>query len=382
MISKLMGNIALVTFSLFVCLFVLEFVVFRVVFEPSDLPILQQRHDGVLKYEPKQSGTYRIKGEISAEYSYNEDGWNSAHERYSLEKTKYRVAIVGDSFVDAIQVNYRDSLAEQLELLFSDDTVEVYRFGLSGAPLSQYTYMIEHEVMRYSPDLIVVVLVHNDFGQSLGGVTGEYTRSMLTYRIAKTGEIIEDPPERYRRGVISRLKQSALFRYLVVRQQHRELRPFFAQFLQRKEKTNVTIDSNLPRVQSNVEVSELSSPVNYLVAEHSFKKIASLASHESSKVLFLMDAARRETEAAGGTPDHTKLSALNVNQEIAKAAESANVDFLDLQSAVELDFIRNKEPFQFRLDSHWNEHMHKLVARSIYEWMCARPDYLERDLCA
>ncbi len=46
--------------------------------------------------------------------------------------------------------------------------VEVYRFAISGAPMSQYLYMMECEITAYQPDWIVVILIHNDFDESFG----------------------------------------------------------------------------------------------------------------------------------------------------------------------------------------------------------------------
>jgi hypothetical protein len=63
-----------------------------------------------------------------------------------------RVAVIGDSYVEAFQVPHYASLAEQLEALLGEDRTEVYRFGISGAPLSQYLYMFETEVAAYNPE--------------------------------------------------------------------------------------------------------------------------------------------------------------------------------------------------------------------------------------
>jgi hypothetical protein len=43
-----------------------------------------------------------------------------------------RVAVIGDSYVEAFQVPHYASLAEQLEALLGEDRTEVYRFGISG----------------------------------------------------------------------------------------------------------------------------------------------------------------------------------------------------------------------------------------------------------
>ena len=51
---------------------------------------------------------YRIKNAIRANYKINANGWNSGYDRYEPKKTKgkYRIAVVGDSYVEAFQVDY------------------------------------------------------------------------------------------------------------------------------------------------------------------------------------------------------------------------------------------------------------------------------------
>lgn len=48
-----------------------------------------------------------------------------------------RIAMVGDSYVNSLHVDYDSSFGERLETEVTEagDPVEVYRFGISGAPL-------------------------------------------------------------------------------------------------------------------------------------------------------------------------------------------------------------------------------------------------------
>lgn len=121
---------------LFLCL-LLETVVFKFIFPATDMPE-PEFIDGVIKYKSNQQGVYRVKDEINARYRINANGWNSRYEKYVIKNTqeKYRIAVIGDSFVEALQVDYDSSLAEQLENKLGNDSFQVYRFGISGAPMS------------------------------------------------------------------------------------------------------------------------------------------------------------------------------------------------------------------------------------------------------
>jgi hypothetical protein len=72
-------------------------------------------------------------------WSINNEGWNSTVD-FERSKHKLRIAIIGDSYVEALQVNVEDSITGQLRNLVSPH-FDVYGFGISGASLSQYLQM-------------------------------------------------------------------------------------------------------------------------------------------------------------------------------------------------------------------------------------------------
>src|SRR5262249_45544467 len=175
-------NTAVVIASVAIFLLVCEFVVFRFVLLASDVPANDFVND-LVRYKPNQTGIWRVRNEIAAPYSINAQGWNSGIGDYALERKPgvMRIAVVGDSYVEAQQVAYDRSVGERLaaKLARADRPVEAYRFGISGAPLSQYVHMAEREVVRYRPDWIMVGLVHNDFDESLSAISGRCTSSFL-----------------------------------------------------------------------------------------------------------------------------------------------------------------------------------------------------------
>ena len=78
----------------------------------------------------------------------------------------YRIAMIGDSSIEGLAVEPTANVAEQLQEETGNPSLEVYRFGIPAAPLSQYLHMLRREVCRYRPDLVIVNLVHNDFRES------------------------------------------------------------------------------------------------------------------------------------------------------------------------------------------------------------------------
>lgn len=114
--KNILINMTLVVASLIFTFLFLELIIFRIILIAPDIPRLYFV-DGIIKYSPNQKGIYRVKNEIKSKFSINTNGWNSYHNIYNEDKepNKYRVAIIGDSFVEALQVDFDSSFAELLE---------------------------------------------------------------------------------------------------------------------------------------------------------------------------------------------------------------------------------------------------------------------------
>jgi hypothetical protein len=75
------------------------------------------------------------------------------------------LAVIGDSYVEALQVENADAVDAILRLR-PETRDRVYAFGVSGAPLSQYLGFAELARRRYGATAMVFVVVGNDFDES------------------------------------------------------------------------------------------------------------------------------------------------------------------------------------------------------------------------
>lgn len=88
--------------------------------------------------------------------------------RTSYEKTPgtFRVVLLGDSFLEGIQVQQSDGVAERLEVLLNAwglGHVEVINAGVVAYGTGQEVLFYEQDVRRYQPDLVVLLFyVGND----------------------------------------------------------------------------------------------------------------------------------------------------------------------------------------------------------------------------
>ena len=354
-LKRFLINGGLVAGSLLLSLLFCELVLFRFVFLPSDVPA-NAFVDGLVRYAPNQAGVWRVRNEIAAPYAINGQGWNSGTGDYVMARNPGvgRVAVVGDSMVEALQVAHDKSMGERLaaELSGTDKPVEVYRFAVSGAPLSQYLNMIEHEVVRYRPDWIVVLLIHNDFDESYRFVGGRYTSSFLKLRFEDGGVIREVPAVPWQPNASDWVRRTAIVRYMYYRWrvQVDAIRNWFLQSEQTGE-----------RYEANIDLQAVLGQMPSIAAatDHVFARLAALGNGGSTRLLIAIDGVR-DAIYTGSTS-----TALELNRLSAVLARKHGLPFVDLHSAFEEDWSANHRRFEHMFDNHWNEYGHAVAARAV-----------------
>jgi hypothetical protein len=92
----------------------------------------------------------------------NKDGLlGPEHSKIKPART-IRIAVVGDSFVEALQVPFENTFTAIMENQLksceshSDRRVEVIKFGVGGFGTAQEIQMIRHYVLAYSPDIVLL----------------------------------------------------------------------------------------------------------------------------------------------------------------------------------------------------------------------------------
>ena len=353
--KKLIANLSLSLFSLFLFFLFLEFIVFRFIFLAPDLAA-PDYVDGVIRYKAGQVGTYRVKNEIESEFRINANGWNSKYKRYEVNKSpeKYRIAIIGDSYIAGYQVDYQKSVAEQLESKLGDST-EVYRFGIDGAPLSQYLEMLRKEVLKFSPDMLIVNVVHNDFNESYSTVGGVVRSSFMKLKIENGKVTQEIAPQKYQAPWYSWIREeSATWKYLAYRQQ---IRFDILRNLILGKNNNIAYRANI-----DVNRLEKDHKNNVLITNYVFKQIKEICDSKGIELIILMDADNEgiyEKDKLGKISDE---SIIGLNKIATDAANKQGIHFIDLQELFEKEYSIKKKNFSFINDGHWNEYVHDLVA--------------------
>ncbi len=283
-------------------------------------------------------------------------GWNYPVD-YSARKDKKLIAVIGDSFIEAFQVDADKNYPFLLRGKLYPD-YEVYAFGASGAALSQYLHMARYVDRHFDPDVLIINVVHNDFAQSILEFYSQKSHFMRVSHEKGKHAFVEIPPvlsgEQERFNKIKRLLgRSSLFRYLFI---------------------NLRIADMLTKhwpggyFEANVQPEEVRSHEKaiYEATDYLVRKIKE--ENISRRVIFVLDAPRQAIYS--GSLNSSRV--LWMHEMMRKICAKRDVGYIDLTEPMKLDFAKNNKRFDSEIDNHWNAYGHKFVADIVYEYLKGR----------
>lgn len=150
----------LITIILF---FIILEVVIRLFFPISDTIWIGDSIIGH-KHIPNKSGIFVISEHIS-KVKFNSEGFRDIDHKIENPNDKYRIAILGDSFVDALEVDFEDSFHQLLQKELNEkypNKYEIFNFGLYYFSTGQEFLQYQSFVKKYNPDLVVLFVFMND----------------------------------------------------------------------------------------------------------------------------------------------------------------------------------------------------------------------------
>jgi hypothetical protein len=336
-----------------------ELGLFRLFLVVDNFPLLTfDRTNQILKYRPNQSGIrYPDRDRRNpVRYSINNDGWNSIHASYPEARTsRSRIAVIGDSYVEALQVDPSRSVAARLEALLGGTETEVFPFGISGAPLSQYLHVARYVTRTFHPDAVIVIIVHNDFIESYRPKGGRGSHSLAYVDLGDTVREVLPQPYESSPGAQALLAHSATARFVYYC--WRMLVGFHPEV--EKDGTRAA------HFEANVDADEVvrEDPSIQRAAAYLFGQFAELQRSTQTPFLFVMDSPR---EALYRGQDPRSLLVYRLNRIARDIAAEKGLAFVDLTDAFEEDYARSRQRFEFATDNHWNAHGHEVVAREVY----------------
>jgi hypothetical protein len=196
-------------------------VAFRVFVDVTDIAFYYWDPAVGPRIAPNQSGRYLLGRFVDGRYRFNAQGWNHPQDYVTgREAGGYRICLVGDSYVEAMQVQPQETMYAVAQRLMDRPkrSAQWYSFGVSGFGTSHEYEVIRKYVLEYDPDLVILLFVQNDpFDAS------PYIRDLpphsVRYVLDGAGDLrrfapTEWAPVRWRRLAA----RSALVRYFLLQQ--------------------------------------------------------------------------------------------------------------------------------------------------------------------
>lgn len=293
-----------------------------------------------LRLVPGQDGFF-IRDGVHAHFRINEVGFNNAR-TYTTQRTPgvRRVAVVGDSFIEAFHVDQGQALFDVLERQLNADHVpsEVYSFGISGFGTAQIYHLVTDYVLPYSPDAVVYLFIINDVSDSARCADDQ--QWMQQYDLAPDGSLVRLPFGEYRMSPVKRLfRYSHLFQYVVY--QRRLLERWRA-----------------ARWQAVADTSGKTG--DDPCTEKAWKIVETL--------LVKLDGALQEKGVPWllvwqGDPDPSFGTAVRTRLE--EIAHRHDLPFFDTSAAFAADFAVHGQPYRIPGDGHWKAEGHRVVGTAL-----------------
>ena len=340
-------------FSLYVLyLFVVTFVVLEVIFRilPTSNPIIPENvtdENDILRFKSSRVSTTSLGVNFyqKAEKRTNNYGFVSSIDYESGANPD--IAVIGDSYVAAMEIDNEESIGELITQIDSDLTV--YQLGVSGVPLSQYMKMIDFALSEFNPKEFLVVVVGNDFDESL-----------CSYRIKEGTWCFDDNmdlkfyPFHGYSALRSTARQSAFIRYVVFNAGVNWRRVVSAIGLTDKGLSAAhEYAGNTERVKPEIIAAQ-----SRLVIDKFFELVANR--DLSNRLTIILDADRNDIYSGL----HSASYFSDMRNYLIGVASKFGVAVIDMEPIFRSDFSQHKLRFNFPTDAHWNEHTHRLAAEA------------------
>ena len=315
------------------------------------LPVDQ--HNPILRFPSNQRFTY-AKGwnfEILNYGRFNNYGFVN-NQDYQSNPEDLLLAVIGDSYVEALMVPYEQSLQGRLAELYKGKG-KVYSFGISGSQLAQYVAMAEYVWREFHPQGLVFVIIGNDFDESLVQVRS----GLHLFKRHSQDQSLSLIRTDYQPTVLETiLKHSAVVRYLWSTVGVGDLTRL-PQWFTRSEVLyvgNTSRDASLELVRDS-----------RLVVDSFFSELSRRVELEPARIQFVVDGMRPQLYSPEDLLKAQGSYFDLIRQYFIETAILKGYEVIDLQSPFIARHDKDGARFEFPTDGHWNGLGHQVAADAV-----------------
>ncbi len=264
------------------------------------------------------------------------------------------LAVIGDSYVEAIMVPFAETLHGRLAARIAGRG-RVYSFAASGAPLSQYLAWADHARETYRPAGLVMVVVSNDFDESLAKYkTGP---GFHLYNQQASGELVLRRTDYRPNPWLRLLLRSALMRYAVyhLKVQYFLPRAFgFAALAAGRPATGGGSLAGTERIADSRRA-----------VQAFFRDLPVKSGLRPSQILFVVDGLRYPAEDPAARAGQETGYFARMRDYFLCQARGHGYGAIDMDTAFFAHWRQHGERFDWPRDGHWNPLGHRLAAEQV-----------------
>ncbi|MEP2028887.1 MAG: hypothetical protein ABJI96_09315 [Paracoccaceae bacterium] len=354
LISKFVSFVKYMAYLIFVSFLLLEITFNFLPVSDSLKSASVNEQEPVLKFAKNRKVNKQIGSDFSHVITKHINNYGYATDNnfdVTREIDKPLVAIVGDSYVEAIQVRNEHSFHGVLSSSYQE--MDFYPIGVGGSPLSQYVAFAKFASEEFSPNAYIFIVIENDFDQSFF----RYKGSPGFHYFSSDGglERVDYSPTALE--VVAR--KSAFLRYLIldlkIRFQFENLKKRWVNGDAEKiEKNTVRYKPSQSRIDDakyaiDIFLTKMEEIVN------------------GKPVLFVVDGDRRSIYNGGIERNMDRFYNISFGYFLDKASGFKKFTVLDMHPIFLRHWFQFERSFNFKYDFHWNRLGHKIVAESISE---------------
>jgi lysophospholipase L1-like esterase len=308
--------------------------------------------------------------EFEVWFPINSEGFRSTDEYVTADGRRRVIAVLGDSFVQAIQVNENETFTELLESRLRDTGIyQVQNYGVSNTGVVHYLQLYRHYARIHRPELVIVcILDQNDIFNS----SYELTPALRpVYSYGDDGAIEEI--ETFEELIVGKARPTNLRSYL-------KKNWALYRFLGRLRSRLAPAKGTTGRLPASAFVYE--DPWNesfreaWRHAEWALQELVEAIRADGATPLIVLMPGKWTTsdetweDLAGRYRGEGRLDRARVRRVLREAAAALQVDYLDLTDILTAAYREGSTPHWDR-DSHMTPSGHRLVADAIEEMLMA-----------
>lgn len=300
--------------------------------------------------------------EFNAHVKYNEWGFRDDDWTISKPEGTIRIALIGDSHIEAKQVDFADTAAEvlqkRLEQGFPELKFEVMNFGVSNFSVGQYNLLYDHYVRQFQPDYVFVYVAYFQVLRNQSGYV--YSRNETysleirpTYVLDTSGNLQLVPPSEFEKFQDVARSWISLFD---------EINPLSATMIERLVKQQLITQPTSIHPVDDVPLPNTDFPqvdVYFAILDEMATKLQD--NHTKMILVDVFDYFEYVAEPAGSGV------LAEQNQDFA---ETHDIGYIDLSSI----FRASQESIQFPCDAHLNVNGNRIFAEAMFSWLQAELD--------